>query len=277
MRYGQSILRFAGASALVMAIAISAPASIAATTATATSPAIGNICTKEASARAQIDQIPSGILRAISIVETGRWNAARKASFAWPWTVTAKGHGKYYPTKATAIHAVRTLQDRGVTNIDVGCMQINLHYHGEAFKTLNDAFDPKRNIAYAAKFLGRLQKRENSWNRAIKFYHSSIPKRQAHYYKKIRQSMHTLRRRDTAARRIAIVSPRQSQPKVRRPNAGPLNWKPIRLRRSRQTHPFIRKVQPGSKKAPKAPTPDWAIRRTHDPVRAALRLRPFKP
>lgn len=103
MRYGQSILRFAGSSALVIAIAVAAPPSLAATTATA----IGNICTKEASARAQIDQIPSGILQAISVVETGRWDTARKASFAWPWTVTAKGHGKYYPTKTAAIHAVR--------------------------------------------------------------------------------------------------------------------------------------------------------------------------
>ena len=63
-------------------------------------------------------------LRAISIAESGRWLRSRKATLAWPWTVTSGGKGTYYKSKSAAIRAVRKLQRRGVRNIDVGCMQV---------------------------------------------------------------------------------------------------------------------------------------------------------
>ena len=37
---------------------------------------------------------------------------------------------------AAAIAAVTRLRARGIRNIDVGCMQVNLHYHGQHFETL---------------------------------------------------------------------------------------------------------------------------------------------
>ena len=268
----------------VLCIATLVMAFVVAMSPAAATPGTADVCAKEAAVRERIDQIPGGFLRAISVVETGRWDDDRRASFAWPWTVTAEGEGKYYPTKATAIRAVRNLQERGVTNIDIGCMQINLHYHGDAFASLQEGFDPGRNIAYAAEFLNRLRKREQSWVRAIQFYHSSSPKQQRHYYQKIRQSQHALRTSDSTVRRVAATTTAQNSRKtVSRPKAGRLNWKPIPLRRSRQTHPFVRKAQSAPTgqaivvKAKDAATPDWAKRRTHNPVRAALRLRPFKP
>ena len=74
--------------------------------------------------------------------ESGRWDAEAQASFAWPWTVTAEGRGRYLPSKAEALAEVRQLRARGLTNIDVGCMQVNLFYHPDAFDDLNQAFDP---------------------------------------------------------------------------------------------------------------------------------------
>ncbi|MDZ7712446.1 MAG: hypothetical protein U5L06_04740 [Rhodovibrio sp.] len=65
----------------------------------------------------------------------------------------AEGRGRYLPSKAAAIAEVRDLQARGVSNIDVGCMQVNLHWHGDAFESLEQAFDPAYNVAYAAAFL----------------------------------------------------------------------------------------------------------------------------
>jgi hypothetical protein len=61
-----------------------------------------------------------------------------------------------FPTKAKAIAHVRELQARGVRNIDVGCMQINLRHHPNAFPDLETAFDPEMNTAYAAQFLNGL-------------------------------------------------------------------------------------------------------------------------
>ena len=66
--------------------------------------------------------------------------------------MTASGRGHYLNSKAAAIAFVKRLRKRGVSNIDVGCMQINLHYHTDAFANLQDAFDLCRNAGYAADF-----------------------------------------------------------------------------------------------------------------------------
>ncbi len=94
-----------------------------------------------------------GLLHAIGLVESGRRDPASGQRRPWPWTVTAEGIGTYYPSKADAIAAVEALQARGVASIDVGCMQVNLMYHPGAFATLDQAFDPGPNAAYAARFL----------------------------------------------------------------------------------------------------------------------------
>jgi hypothetical protein len=68
--------------------------------------------------------VPVHLLDAISVVESGRWDTASKASVAWPWTVSSGGDGKYFPTKAEAIAEMRRLKAAGVRNIDVGCRSI---------------------------------------------------------------------------------------------------------------------------------------------------------
>ena len=106
-------------------------------------PEVYELC-EIAADKAEADyQIKPNLLQTIASVESGRWNAEAGKRVAWPWTVHAKGKGRYYKTKAEAIAAVQDLQRRGITNIDVGCMQINLKYHGTAFKNLDEAFDPQ--------------------------------------------------------------------------------------------------------------------------------------
>ena len=126
-------------------------------------------------------EVPAVLMRAIALTESGRWDAGEQASVAWPWTVTAEGKGQFLPTKAAAIAEVRALQSRGVSNIDVGCMQINLHFHPDAFGSLEAAFDPVRNAIYAAGFLSRLKAQTGAWWAAVGRYHSATP-RLAHYY-----------------------------------------------------------------------------------------------
>ena len=59
--------------------------------------------------------------------------------------------------------------------IDVGCMQINLHFHADAFASLDEAFEPTMNARYAARFLRRLYKDTGSWQDATMRYHSATP------------------------------------------------------------------------------------------------------
>ena len=117
-------------------------------------------------------QIPQHLLRSISLMETGRWHHQSKTSIPWPWAVNQAGKAYYFSSKQEAISKVKAMLELGLTNIDIGCMQINLHHHPEAFMNLNQAFEPKDNIEYAAKFLTRHYQQSGNWQQTIASYHS---------------------------------------------------------------------------------------------------------
>jgi hypothetical protein len=124
-------------------------------------------------------------MSAIGLVETGRKDSPGDVWRPWPWAVNAEGKGMLFDTKAEAIAAVRLLQADGVRSIDVGCMQVNLMHHPDAFATLDEAFDPKRNAHYAARFLGQLFRKSGNWIVAAGWYHSTTTDLAAAYVKKI--------------------------------------------------------------------------------------------
>ena len=70
---------------------------------------------------------------------------------------------------------MRALQAQGVRSIDVGCMQVNLMHHPNAFASLDAAFDPTANALYAARFLNTLYGISGSWVQATAAYHSQTP------------------------------------------------------------------------------------------------------
>lgn len=134
---------------------------------------VDGICAQEI-ARAEAHRgIPAGLLSSIALAESGRWRDAHTATIAWPWTVMAEGKGRFFQSRAKAEAALRELADRSVTNVDVGCMQVNMRYHGDAFASSGAALDPARNVAYAADFLLRLKRRHGTWVQAVGHYHSA--------------------------------------------------------------------------------------------------------
>ncbi|HZD24742.1 MAG TPA: transglycosylase SLT domain-containing protein, partial [Alphaproteobacteria bacterium] len=149
----------------------------------------------------QRHDIPAHLLAAISLAEASRWDADHQAGIAWPWTVYAEGRGRYLPSKAAAIAEVRRLKAAGVRNIDVGCMQVNLKYHPDAFASLGEAFDPERNADYAARFLKDLEREHRSWSQAVAFYHSATRELSRPYRLKVMQFWHDERLRAYKLRR----------------------------------------------------------------------------
>lgn len=123
-------------------------------------------------------------MHAIGVVESGRQDELGGRT-AWPWTINAEGRGAYFDTKAEAIAAVTALRARGVRSIDVGCMQVNLMYHPDAFTSLDDAFDPASNTRYAARFLQRLFAQTGTWPAAAAGYHSLNPELGGPYGRKV--------------------------------------------------------------------------------------------
>jgi len=138
--------------------------------------------------------LPEHLMAAMAQVESGRPRPGHSARFAWPWTIHAQGRGCYFPTKAAAVAAVKRLRRGGVHNIDVGCMQVNLHYHGDAFDSVEQALDPVHNVAYAAEFLRKLRRTERSWMRAIGFYHSRTPEHYNDYRTRVQHAWQHQRR-----------------------------------------------------------------------------------
>lgn len=143
------------------------------------------LCAAETAKAERTYSIPSQLLDAISLVESGKYDPESRAVLAWPWTVMAEGEGRYFLTKAEAVAEVRKLKARGVKNIDVGCMQVNLMYHGDQFSSLEEAFDPASNVGYAARFLRSLYGSTNHWPTAASYYHSQTPSLAANYRDKL--------------------------------------------------------------------------------------------
>ena len=137
-------------------------------------------------------KIPNKLLTSISLVESGLKKGENFVS--WPWTLNVSGKSKFFESKDETISFLKNNYNKK-KNIDVGCMQISLKYHGENFESFNQLLDPVNNIQYAAKYLRSLYTKHKTWNEAISRYHSSIPKRKKRYLKKVQDYWSDLRQK----------------------------------------------------------------------------------
>lgn len=132
------------------------------------------LCEGAAAQAAAESGVPLDVLRAISLTETGR---NRGGDFeAWPWTVNMEGRGVWFKSRDEGQAYVDRHFARGARSFDVGCFQINYRWHGDAFRSLEEMFDPLANARYAARFLSELHAEFGNWSRAAGAYHSRTPK-----------------------------------------------------------------------------------------------------
>jgi hypothetical protein len=129
--------------------------------------------------------LPPNLLAGIARVETGRRDPVSGRFSPWPWSINAQGRDSLFDTKAEAIAFARQLQAQGISSFDVGCMQVNLMYHPDAFSSLDEAFDPVANARYAVKFLNQLHQQTGSWETASAWYHSANPEEGGPYRAKV--------------------------------------------------------------------------------------------
>lgn len=145
----------------------------------------GSLCRAAVAAAERDAALPERLLGAIATVESGRRDPGSGRVQPWPWTINAEGIGHFYDSKAEAVAAARAMQARGVRSMDVGCLQVNLMYHADAFASLEQAFDPGANAAYAARFLRQLREATGNWTRATGGYHSMTPELGEDYQRKV--------------------------------------------------------------------------------------------
>jgi hypothetical protein len=148
-------------------------------------PVSASACASAISLIEPLSGLPPGLLLAIALVETGRAVPGGTGTQPWPWSWNAAGRGQVATTKAAAVAAVAALRVGGVMSVDVGCMQINLLHHPNAFASLDEAFDPVANVRYAAAFLARLRADLPDWEAAIRRYHSGDAARGDAYQRRV--------------------------------------------------------------------------------------------
>ncbi len=123
-------------------------------------------CEQEIQAAAHKYGVPEGILYSVGLTETGR----KGSLYAYAMNVEGKA---YYPaSRQEALGVFEAARREGRKLIDVGCMQINHHFHGENFSSAAEMFEPRRNVEYAAKFLRNLHNRHETWTMAVARYHA---------------------------------------------------------------------------------------------------------
>ncbi|HBK06324.1 MAG TPA: hypothetical protein DDZ81_10730 [Acetobacteraceae bacterium] len=156
-------------------LAFSLPVRVQADTQTFPQTIPSQVCRQAISAAERAHGIPSHLLAAIARVESGRKDQTSGTFNPWPWTVNVDGQGSFYDVKAQAVAAAIAMRPRVTRSIDVGCMQISLTHHADAFASLDQAFDPMANADYGARFLLQLFAKTQSWPRAVELYHSATP------------------------------------------------------------------------------------------------------
>jgi hypothetical protein len=131
------------------------------------------LCLAAATDAAARTGVPYDVLLAITKLETGRNNRP------WPWTVNFGGEGKWFDTAAEAEASVAEAVGQGVTNLDLGCFQLNYRWHSAAFDSIAAMLDP--NASYAAEFLAGHFARTGDWALAAAAYHSATPEHAERY------------------------------------------------------------------------------------------------
>ena len=125
-----------------------------------------NVCESEMIRAARENGAPVAVLYAVALTETGQRGALNA------YAMNIEGRPVFNTDLPHALATFEQARTRGAKLIDVGCMQINHHFHGAKFRSVEEMFDPRRNVDYAARFLVALRAGEGSWTAAVARYHA---------------------------------------------------------------------------------------------------------
>lgn len=125
-----------------------------------------NVCEREMIAASTRHKVPLGVLYAVGMTETGRKGSLH------PYALNIEGKTVFTNSERAAMKSFKVARLTGKKLIDLGCMQVNHHYHGDKFSSVEEMLDPQKNVEYAAKFLSELRVQEGSWTMAVARYHA---------------------------------------------------------------------------------------------------------
>lgn len=124
------------------------------------------VCEREMARAAARTGVPLNVLYSVGLTETGHRGELG------PYDMNVEGRAIHSASLAEAMRRFAAAKAGGAKLIDIGCMQINVHYHGENFRSPADMFNPALNVNYAATFLKSLRTQVGTWTLAVARYNA---------------------------------------------------------------------------------------------------------
>jgi hypothetical protein len=121
-------------------------------------------------------QIPRGLLMAIAVTESGVNGVPN------PHAMNIAGKTYHARDLEDMAQVISNNWSKGVRSIDVGCMQINLKYHGQKFARLTDLLHSPTNVDYGASYLIKLAIDRGSWREGVMDYHNKLSASRRQWY-----------------------------------------------------------------------------------------------
>jgi hypothetical protein len=148
--------------------------------------AFANACTSAIDSAERRYGIPSRLLLAVAITESG------VNGIPYPWTVHLAGRAIYAPNQAAASRYLRDPKGRVRANAFAGCMQLSVRYHQASFAQPEHMLEPAQNVSYAARFLASLKGDWGGWAEAVSHYQGGKPRQQLAYLCKVWRTLGAL-------------------------------------------------------------------------------------
>ena len=123
-------------------------------------------CEREMTRASALHGVPLNVLYSVGLTETGRRGELS------PYDMNVDGQAVHSTSLPEAMARFAEAKGRGAKFIDIGCMQINHHFHAAEFRSLSEMFDPVHNVEYAANFLKALKAQAGSWTLAVARYNA---------------------------------------------------------------------------------------------------------
>jgi soluble lytic murein transglycosylase-like protein len=125
-----------------------------------------NACERQMKQASAKYEVPLGVLYAVGLTESGRKDSLQ------PLALNIEGRPYFATSVADGVREFEQARKSGAKLIDIGCMQINHHFHGTEFASVEAMFEPRANVDYAARFLKALRRQEGTWTLAVARYHA---------------------------------------------------------------------------------------------------------
>lgn len=99
-----------------------------------------------------------------------------------PYAMNIAGRAYHAKSVNDMANVIASNWARGVRSIDVGCMQVNLMYHGDKFNQLTDLLHSPTNVEYGASYLIQLATSRGSWREGVMDYHNKTSAARRRWY-----------------------------------------------------------------------------------------------